>query len=52
MDQSSAVSRDNSEKNSSEGNILTQQYKVSFAHALLIEKNPTTCTIAESNFLL
>lgn len=38
MEQGSARSKDNSEKNSSEQNILTQQYKVNFAHALLIEK--------------
>lgn len=35
---SGAGSRDKWEKNSSEGNILTQQRKVSFANALVIEK--------------
>lgn len=43
MEQSGGVSRDNSENCSSEENILTQ-YKISFAHALLIEKVPPWTT--------
>lgn len=41
---SGAGSRDNWEKNSSEGNILTQQRKVSFANALVIENKNTKHT--------